>query len=174
MVGFMRGILCFCLIVPVFFFSPGCSGEMASQLEYAPERENENPWVILLYDPSDFKKELVDKVAGNLKDTGVYVQSDDLRRFANYPSYKYDLIVMFANVRAWQVNGAVDDYLNLNKNPKNLFLVITSGQGDLTGMDDETAQVPVDVITAASKKSELETLTLTVTQKILLYIQQRK
>lgn len=134
--------------------SISCSSGLAPRMEYAPDMPDA-PKVVILFETTSFKTELVVGLAKTLKGKGILVITDDIKMAGKYPPGHYDMVVFVASVHAFHVSGVVDDYIRLNPEAANILLASTSGKGNLTGLERNEDLQRVDTITGASSDEKI-------------------
>ena len=155
-------------ILALAFFAFGCaSAPTASRIDYKPEKDARRS-VALLYDPTPFKRELVDGVAKMLRAQGVSVVTDDLRFAEMHPPGNYDLVVLAATVQFMRAGSKAVRYLKGHKKAKNILLVSTSGRGNLSGVETYSGKFePPDCLTGASEQDSMAALAERIAKRIM-------
>ncbi len=109
--------------------------------------------VLIASQGSKFKNELVDSIVTRLKNKPLAIKVVDVTTLQEEDETDFPAIVIIHTTEKGQLQPDVKKFLDRSKNLKNILLVTTSGQGDW-----QTKDYHVDVITSASRRSELQVL----------------
>ncbi len=109
--------------------------------------------VLIASQGSKFKNELVDSIVTRLKNKPLAIKVVDVTTLQEEDETDFPAIVIIHTTEKGQLQPDVKKFLDRSKNLKKILLVTTSGQGDW-----KTRDYNVDVITSASRRSELQVL----------------
>lgn len=109
--------------------------------------------VLIASQGSKFKNALVDSIVGRLKSRPLAVKVVDVTTLHQEDEADYPAIVIIHTTEKWELQPDVKKFLDRARNHKKILLVTTSGQGDW-----KTGDYDVDIVTSASRGSELRVL----------------
>jgi hypothetical protein len=122
-----------------------------SKAEYLPDKK-EYKKICILYHYSKFRKGIVDELIPKFKNIGCMVTVDSAFKTNEYPPDKYDLVIIFSGIHAFNPDYFPANYIHKYKNDRNIihvFMTFLSDKGIAVETDNPDI---VDTITTASKK----------------------
>jgi hypothetical protein len=109
--------------------------------------------VLIASQGSKFKNELVDSIMARLKNRPLSVKVIDVTILQEIKETDFSAFVIIHTTEKGELQADVKKFLDRAKSRYRILLVTTSGQGDW-----KTKEYKLDVITSASRKSELQVL----------------
>lgn len=154
----------------LIFFVLGCSGSPGPKVDYMPDEKYEKK-VVIFYQNSQYKRQLIDEIGSRLKEKGVFVTAMDIRDLEKNPPEGEELLVIATPVIAWGLPGPIIEYIRQNLKKKRMLLIVTSGRGDMTGLEEAGDYSWPEAITGASSLLDLKTRAEKITQTILRHLE---
>lgn len=128
----------------------------------SPELEQK---VLIASQGSDFKNTLVENLTQYLREKPVYIKVIDVTDLPDVNEDEWDGVVLIHTTERWKLQPDVKAYLKRAKDLSKVVLLTTSGSGKW-----ETKDYDIDVITSASKKNELSSLTAKILARLDLIL----
>lgn len=120
-----------------------------------------NKKILIATQGSGYKNLMVDTLTGRLKGEDVYISVIDISGLNEINQEDWDVEVIIHTTEAWKLPDPVKEYLDRIKNPDEVILLITSGDG---GWKPEDCKV--DVLTSASKVDDISEKANSIEEKI--------
>jgi len=109
--------------------------------------------VLIASQGSDFKNAVVESLTQYLREKPVYVNVIDVTALAKVVEDEWDAVVLIHTTERWKLQPDVKAYLDRSEDLSKVVLLTTSGSGKW-----KTKDFKVDVITSASKMSEINSV----------------
>lgn len=109
--------------------------------------------VLIASQGSDFKNAVVESLTQYLREKPVYVNVIDVTALAKVIEDEWDAVVLIHTTERWKLQPDVKAYLDRSEDLSKVVLLTTSGSGRW-----KTKDFNVDVITSASKMSEINSV----------------
>jgi tetratricopeptide (TPR) repeat protein len=110
--------------------------------------------ILIATQGSDFKDTLVESLCGQLENTPTHINVIDVGDLDDVRAADWQRLLLINTAMMDRLNGSVRNFITENPDLDNALLMITSG-----GADFKPADLPVDAISGASRKSDLGKLT---------------
>jgi menaquinone-dependent protoporphyrinogen IX oxidase len=117
--------------------------------------------VLIATQGSDFKNAIVAGIVENLKQKSLYIKVVDVSALPEIKSEEWKVIVLINTCEMSKLQPDVQQYLTRAKKLDNTLLLTTSGSGDW-----KPANSPIDTLTTASKKQNVNALVAQILGKL--------
>jgi hypothetical protein len=117
--------------------------------------------ILIATQGSEYKNLMGDTLISRLKGEDVYIGVIDISGLNEISEEDWDAEIIIHTTEGWKLPDPVKEYLERIKNPDEVILLITSGDG---GWKPEDCKV--DVLTSASKVSDISEKANSIEEKI--------
>jgi hypothetical protein len=117
--------------------------------------------LLVAYQGSEYKNNLVDVIVKNLKDKSYYIKGIDVKQLKNIQVSDWKYIIIINSCERFQMNRAVVHFLKKLEDYNKIILHTTSGDSGW-----KTKKFDIDTISGASKNNNVQYITNEILKKI--------